>query len=212
MNLIICNIIFILGVVLLIINAIQYSLLNFQTKEFKMLKLYLIASAIENSICFGCYYLYTNNNYFLSHLVFNVQLVFISLFYYELFQDKKLKQYVKYAAILVFAVSSLQYILKPDSFWQFNLLEIISTCCLLISFGLLNLYNTMGEGKKYFYFTLGMVMYFLCSCIVFLFGGFTVVFLQDPYLDHWVLKDLFFIVFQLLIWKELNYIKKLHHV
>jgi len=208
MNLIVCYTVFIVGLLLLLINAIRYFTCLPKTRINKTLTLYLIASAFEGVFCFTLGFLNPNDNFYLSHIFFSIQLSFLSLFYYTLFQDKKAKQYVKYAAISVFLMSMLQYLIVPSSFWQFNLLEIVSVSCLLISFGLIHLYNSMGEDKIYFYFSLGMIMYFFCSCIIYLSGQFTLVFLKDPYIDQWVIKDLFFIVYQILIWKELKMLIK----
>lgn len=204
MNLIVCYTVFIVGLLLLLLNAIRFITWLPKTRIHKTLTLYLIASTFEGVLCFILGFLNPNNNFYLSHIFFSIQLLFLSLFYYALFQDKKIKQYVKYTAILVFLINTLQYLIVPSSFWQFNLLEIVSVCCLLISFGLIHLYNTMGENKIYFYFSLGMIVYFFCSCIIYLSGQFTLVFLNDPYVDQWVIKDLFFIVYQILIWKELK--------
>lgn len=212
MNLIICISVFVLGLVLLVLNALQYILLKPKSKQTNVLSLYLTVSAIEGVICFCLFFVFPNNNFFLSHIFFTIQLFFISYFYYNLFQSKKEKNYVKFGVIFVFLISAIQYIINPQSFWQFNLIEIVSISCLLISFGLLYIYNTLNEKKIYFYFSIGMIMYFLCACIVYLCGGLTLVFLQDPYVDHWILKDLFFIVFQILIWKEINHITNTQNV
>lgn len=189
-------------------NSIRFTKLNLKNKELTYLKYYLIASALEASVCFGLFFLFPNNNFFISHFFFTVQLFFLSFFYYGLFEKAILKKFVKYATILLFLISTSQYIINPDAFWQFNLIEIIGVCSMLICFGLMYLYNTMGENKMYFYFSIGMIMYFLCTCIIYLSGNLKLIFLENPYIDHWIIKDLFFIIFQLLIWKEFKILKQ----
>lgn len=206
MNLIVCILVFIIGIVLLAINGTLF-LFSPKLNHAKIMSVYLLATLIEGLSCFTLSFIYPNNNFFITHIFFNVQLFFLAIFYYQLFHDKKLKQYVKIASIFVWIILAFQYILYPASFWQLNLFEIVSISCLLISFGLLYLYNTLGESNYFFYFSLGLVMYFLCSCIIYLFGGLTLVFCKDPYIDHWIIKDLFFILFQLLIMKEYQNLK-----
>jgi hypothetical protein len=210
-NLIVCISVFIFGLILLAFNAIRFSFVQNKNKQIRTLTLYLIASTIEGIFCFSLFFIFSNENFFISHIFFNVQLLFLGLFYYNLFNTKKEKRYVKYASIIVFTISVLQYIIKPASFWQFSLLEIISVSVVLISYALMHLYNTMGENKNFFYFSIGVIMYFLCSCIIYLTGGLTLVFCQDPYIDHWIIKDIFFIVYQLLIIKEYSILKKQIH-
>jgi hypothetical protein len=210
-NLIVCISVFIFGLVLLAFNAIRFTLFNHQNEQTRTLRLYLIASTIEGISCFILFFMFPNENFFINHIFFNVQLLFLGLFYYNLLSNKKEKLYVKYSSAIVFLISLLYYIINPASFWQFNLFEIIGVSSLLISYALIHIYNTMGENKIYFYFSLGLIMYFLCSCIIYLTGSLTLVFCQDPYIDHWIIKDIFFIVYQLLIIKEYSVLKKQIH-
>ncbi len=211
MNLIVCILVFIFGLVLLALNAIRFAFIQHKNEQIKTLSLYLIVSTIEGISCFILSFMFPNENFFISHIFFNVQLLFLGSFYHNLFDSKKEKRYVKYSLVIVFLISVLQYIVNPAAFWQFSLLEIVSVSAVLISYALIHFYNTMGENKNYFYFSLGLIMYFLCSCIIYLTGGLTLVFCQDPYIDHWIIKDIFFIVYQLLIIKEYTILKKQLH-
>lgn len=200
--------VFLFGLTFLLLNTLLFTLLKGKTRLVKILNYYLIASVLEGIICFSLAVLFQVNNFFLNHIFFTIQLVFLGLFFYNLFNNEKQKKIVKYASIAVFLISTSQYLIRPSSFWHFNLIEIFGVSCLLISFALLHVYNTLGQNKDYFYFCLGMIMYFLCSSIIYLFGNITLVFLEDPHIDHWIVKDVFFIVYQLLILKEYYNIKK----
>lgn len=208
MNLIVCLLVFIIGLLILLLNTLLFTFLKNKTKPLQMLSYYLLASTIEGLVCFSFGVVFPINNFFLSHIFFTIQLVFLGLFFYHLFDNKNQRKYVKISSIAVFLVSGFQYVIKPSTFWQFSLIEIVGVSSLLISFGLLYVYNTLGQNKDYFYFCLGMIMFFLCSCIVYLFGNLTLVFIEDPYMDHWIIKDAFFIVYQLLILKEYKNINK----
>lgn len=199
--------VFLLGLVILLLNTLSFVFLKNKTRVLKIMSYYLIASVLEGVGCLCLAILFQVNNFFLNHIFFTIQLVFLGLFFYNLLENESHKKYVKTASILVFLVASAQYLINPSSFWHFNLIEILGVSCLVISFALLHIYNTLGQSKEYFYFCLGMIMYFLCSCIVYLFGNISLVFLHDPYIDHWIIKDVFFIVYQLLILKEYYSIK-----
>lgn len=212
MNFIVCVSVFIIGLVLLLFNVILFVSIKDKTKPLQMLSYYLLASAVEGITCFSLASIFQVDNFFLNHIFFTIQLLFLGLFFHNLLESTSQKKYVKTASILVFLVASAQYLINPSSFWHFNLIEIFGVSCLLISFALLHVYNTLGQNKEYFYFCLGMIMYFLCSCIIYLFGNLTLVFLEDPYIDHWIIKDVFFIVYQLLILKEYYNIKNQNFV
>ncbi|WP_348745978.1 hypothetical protein [Tenacibaculum sp. 190524A02b] len=100
------------------------------------------------------------------------------------------------------------YVYNTDLFWQFNLFEIAVTSALLIIYALIHLNNTLGTNKKYFYLCIGMILYLLCSSLIFLFGNYELVFIEDPYIDIWIFNTLFYIVYQVLIFVEWSYINK----
>lgn len=200
--------IFLFGLFILFLNTLLFVFLKNKTRLVKIMNYYLIASCFEGVVCFSLAILFQVNNFFLNHIFFTIQLLFLGFFFYNLFEVPIQKKYVKISSIVVFLVAASQYAINPSSFWHFNLIEIFGVSCLIISFALLHIYNTLGQKKDYFYFCLGMIMYFLCSCIVYLCGNISLVFNEDPYIDHWVIKDLFFIVYQLLILKEYFTIKR----
>lgn len=143
MNLIVCISVFVIGLVVLVFNTFSCILFKPKTKQFKILTYYLLASSVEGIFCFAFYFIYPENNFFSSHFFFNIQLIFLGYFFYNLFDNKLHKKYVFFSALVIFLISTLQYIIEPNSFWQFNLFEIVGSCLLLIGFGLLNLYNTI---------------------------------------------------------------------
>jgi hypothetical protein len=196
------------GLLLLIMNSILFlSRLSGKGKLYLTLTIYLIALSVVETFCNIMGFLNPNSNLFLSHFYFNFQFLFLSFFYYKLFKTKILKKLVGVTFIVVWIVLAVQYYLNPALFWQFNLPEILSISFILIIYSLIHLYNSLGEEKRYFYFAIGLIMYLLCSSIIFMSGNLELVFWQDPYIDIWIFNSLLYIVYQLLIFKEWKLLK-----
>jgi hypothetical protein len=64
------------------------------------------------------------------------------------------------------------------------------------------LYNSLGAERRYFYFAIGLIMYLLCTSIIYMSGQYELVFVRKPYIDIWVFNSIFFIVYQILLFKE----------
>jgi hypothetical protein len=210
MNLIVCYTVNLIGLALLLFNVISYLKYRPKSIQVSVLSIYLTASFLESSICFALFHFWQINNFFLSHIFFAVQWVFLSYFYFSMAQNSMHKEAIKYVASVLFFGIVLQYLLYPIKFWEFNLTEILVVSTLLICFALLHIYYNLGFKKQFFYFSIGLLLYFICSSIIYMFGNIEIVFLQDPLVDLWVVKDIFFIFFQILVWKELKYIKNNH--
>jgi hypothetical protein len=197
-----------IGLILLIMNSILFlSRLSGKGKLYLTLTIYLIALSVVETFCNIMGFLNPNSNLFLSHFYFNFQFLFLSFFYYKLFKSSVLKKIVLITFIAVWIVLAVQYYLNPALFWQFNLPEILSISFILIIYSLIHLYNSLGGEKRYFYFAIGLIMYLLCSSIIFMSGNLELVFWQDPYIDIWIFNSLLYIVYQLLIFKEWKVLK-----
>lgn len=195
---------------LLLINAILFSskVKKFNNKVYKYVAIYLIALFIVEFFCNIIGYLNPGANFYLSHFYFNAQFILLSLVFYRLFTNQKLKKLVIVNYIVITLIIVGMYLADLDSFWEFNLFEIATTSALLIIYSLIHLNNTLGRKKEYFYLTLGLILYVLCSSLIFLFGNYELVFIEDPYIDIWIFNTLFYIVYQVLIFTEWKYINK----
>lgn len=195
---------------LLLINAILFSskVKKFNNKVYKYVAIYLIALFIVEFFCNIIGYLNPGANFYLSHFYFNAQFILLSLVFYRLFTNQKLKKLVIVNYIVITLIIVGMYLADLDSFWEFNLFEIAATSALLIIYSLIHLNNTLGRKKEYFYLTLGLILYVLCSSLIFLFGNYELVFIEDPYIDIWIFNTLFYIVYQVLIFTEWKYINK----
>jgi hypothetical protein len=191
------------GLFFLIINSILFTKkLNGKDNLYRTLTVYLITLSVVEVFCNALGILKPNANLFISHFYFNFQFLFLSFFFYKLFKTQILKKVIIINFIVFWVILVIQYYLHPALFWQFNLFEILVISFILISYSLIHLYNSLGEEKKYFYFTIGLIMYLLCSSIIFMSGNLELVFYHDPYIDIWIFNSIFYIVYQWFIFKE----------
>lgn len=197
------------GLILLFANVICFLVTKkkFKTnKLYKSLLCYLVIYFIIELTCNTLGFLKPNSNNFVSHFAFNIQYVILSLFFYQLFKTKASKRLVIGLFISFIITNSFYYFSNPELFWEFNLYEITYISSVTIGLTLIHLYQNLGETKSYFYFTIGVSTYMLTSCLIFLTGNIQLVFLEKPYIDIWVFNSGFFILYQVLIFKEWKYL------
>ncbi len=203
-------IISIFGLLLLLINCILF-IRNRKDKDtlYKLVTFYLSVLFIVELLCNVIGILKPNSNFFLSHYYFNIQFVVLSLFFYQLFNEKFLKQLVVLNLIVVSLIIASQYIVNPALYWKFNTLEIGITSIILIFYCLLYFFRNIKVAHDYFYFCLGLTFYLSSSASIFLSGNTELVFMNEPvYLDIWIFNSLFYILYQFLIFKEWKVLSK----
>lgn len=192
-----------IGLFLLILNAFLFvKKIKEKNELYVIITIYLITLSIIESVCNYIGFFRPGNNLFLSHFYFNFQFLSLSYFFYKLFQETILKKMVIILAATIFLGLGIQYFLKPGLFWEFNLIEILSISFVLIGYSFIHLYNTLDGNKSYYYFCIGLIMYLLCSSIIFMSGNLELVFFTKPYIDIWIFNSLFYIVYQIFIFKE----------
>jgi hypothetical protein len=192
-----------IGLFGLIVNAILYTIkLPGKDRNYRILTTYLVVLSVEEIICNIMGITKPNSNLFLNHFHFNIQLVFLSMLFYRLFTNAALKKVVMVMPVVIMLGLSIKYISTPSSFWQFYVPEITIISLLLIFYSLIHLYNSLGAERRYFYFAIGLIMYLLCTSIIYMSGQYELVFVRKPYIDIWVFNSIFFIVYQILLFKE----------
>mgnify|MGYP000468774821 CR=1 FL=1 len=198
------------SLLLLLINSILFlsKVKKINNQTYKYIAIYLMVLFVVELFCNTIGYLYPVQNLYLSHFYFNAQFLLLSIVFYGLFSNPKLKKLIIINYTIVTLVVIGMYVYNNESFWEFNLFEIASTSILLIIYALIHLNNTLGVKKQYFYLTIGLILYLLCSSLIFLFGNYELVFIEDPYIDIWIFNTLFYIVYQVLIFIEWKYINK----
>jgi hypothetical protein len=191
------------GLFFLAVNAVLYVVkLPGKDKNYRILTAYLVVLSAEEIICNIMGIIKPNSNLFLSHFHFNIQLIFLSMLFYRLFTNAALKKMVMIMPVVVWLGLGIQYYNNPGLFWQFNVPEIAIISLILIFYSLIHLYNCLGAEKRYFYFAIGLIMFLLCTSIIYMSGKYELVFLYKPYIDIWVFNSIFFIVYQYLLFKE----------
>ncbi|WP_148868240.1 hypothetical protein [Tenacibaculum adriaticum] len=179
-----------------------------RNKLYKTVTAYLVILFFVELLCNLIGYLKPGENSFLSHFYFNSQFLLLSIFFRELFIDITLKKIVIVSYVTITLLITAGYVLNPKIFWQFNLFEIVSTSALLVIYGFIHLFNTLNNKKEYFYFSIGLILYLICSSLIFMSGNYQLVFIEDPYIDIWIFNTFFYILFQFLIFKEWLFINK----
>jgi hypothetical protein len=192
-----------IGLFFLVVNAVLYVLkLSGKDKNYRILTTYLVVLGVEEVICNIMGITKPNSNLFLTHFHFNIQLIFLSILFYSLFTNAALKKMVMVMPVIVWLGLGIQYYNNPSLFWQFNVPEIAIISLILIFYSLIHLYNCLGAERSFFYFAIGLIMYQLCSSIIYMSGKYELVFLYKPYIDIWVFNSIFFITYQYLLFKE----------
>jgi hypothetical protein len=192
------------GLLLLFINSILF--LNFRKGKdivYKYIMSYLLIQFVVEFFCNLIGILHPNENFFLSHYYFVIQFIMLSLFYNKVFKNKTLKKIVYLNLITVLIFLCFQYIKTPSLYWKFNNLEIGITSILLILYSIIYFYENLKDTYRYHYFCLGLSFYLTSSCLIFLTANTQLILMNEPvYLDIWIFNSLFFILFQVFIYKE----------
>ncbi len=210
MNLIVFNIVFFIGMAMLFTNFVLFAAARNKTHINKVLTAYLFFALTENLSCYAIFHLMPGSNYFVSHLYFLVHFTFLTWFFYLNINNTKMKRAMKPAYFTVYAVLILLFIINPKSFFGFHLFETISCCLLIIFYAFFNIFQTLDGEKRYYYFSIGVILNFSLSCLIYISGSLETVtiFVEDPRVDHWIFKDLFFVVYQIFIFREYIFLKK----
>ena len=199
-----------IGLFLLFINSVLFfSYRKDRDIVYKYIMYYLMIQFVVELCCNVIGILYPNENFFLSHYYFVIQFVMLSLFFHQVFKNKLLKKIAHINLAIVLLILSFQYYKTPSLYWKFNNFEIGVTSILLIFYSIVYFYENLKESYKYHFFCFGLTFYLMSSCLIFLSGNTQLVFMNEPvYLDIWIFNSLFFILFQILIYKEWKFLVK----
>ncbi len=153
----------------------------------------------------GSYLLAHNgiNNLFLSHFYFGLQYVFLSFFFLSILTNDFQKKVVKFMLAFCLILFSIQYTIKPELFFKFNMLEIFVTSILVIIYATFHLYNLLNERKKYYFITIGILIYLFGSTSVFLVGNLSILLsTKYEFASVWYLNVYLYVIYQLIIMYE----------
>jgi hypothetical protein len=145
------------------------------------------------------------NNLFLSHFYFIGQFLMLSLFYYNLINDSLQKKIIRITCVLALLSLVIQYSVRPDLFFKFNLYEIFITSFLLIIYSTFHFYNMLNDKRVFYYINVGILLYLLGSTILFLVGNLSITLSSKYYKLPSRINYILYIIFQLFIlieWKK----------
>ncbi len=195
------KIILLVGGFILLVNTILYFKTYPKRISLKIFTSYLFIMLVIQIISNLLWY-FKEENLYLSHYYFILQFILLSLFYRELFIDRKKKRIIQITFFVVMSVLGIQYINTPSLYHKFNLLEIVLTSLSIVSFSVLYFYNSLTEKMEFTYVNSGIFIYLISSTLIFCSGNFTNAY--DSSLDKilWLFNSILFVVYQILIFME----------
>nr|WP_315142565.1 hypothetical protein [uncultured Flavobacterium sp.] len=147
------------------------------------------------------------------NLYFIGQMIVLGLFYSSLMNYRSQKTII-YSTMALNAITIVvQSWLDYGQFFKYNLLVIVITNLSVIVFAVLHLYNMLTSEKKYYYFTIGLILYLLASTLVFIVGNINVKLNDNVKFILWSFNSFLVIVYYLFVlydWKVSFLGKKKH--
>jgi len=201
-----------LSLVLLFMNVILYAYSYLKDNKSKALKYFAIYLTLTFCVLIASLLIVDyhevlhikQNNLFLSHFYFIFQFIFLTLFFSQLF-NKRQRRAQKIISGIVFSVLIIQYILNPELYYKFNLLEIFITSFPLVIYSIIHLYNALSRTGKYMYINAGVLIYLSTSTLIFILGDYLSKLDRDIASDAWFLNRLFYVGYLTVIlieWKK----------
>ena len=168
----------------------------------KVFLIYLVSLCLIELSCHIIGFLKPNANFFISHFYFIFQFTFISYLYYKLIDSEFFKKVITVIYVSQILILGYMYYTDTSLFWKFNEYEIIATSFILVFYALYFIYKEISKVHYYYNFSIGLILYLLCSISIFLYGNLELVLIEDPYVDIWIFNTVFYIVFQFMIFRE----------
>jgi len=132
--------------------------------------MYLLFCTILQLSMEAFYHLH-KNNLWLMNIYFVGQMILLGLFYSSIALLKVQKQIMNSILVASTIAIGIHSFLDSSQFFKYNLFVIVvSNLCVLI-FAAFHLYNMLSSVKKYYYVTIGLIIYLVASTMVFLVGN-----------------------------------------
>lgn len=177
----------------------------------KVFLMYLVSLCLIEGACHVIGILKPNSNFFISHFYFIFQFTFLSYLYHKLIGSNFISKIILFVYLIQMTILAVMYIFDPTLFWRFNEYEIIATSFILVLYALYFIYKEMDKVHYYYNFSVGLILYLLCSVSIFLYGNLELVLIENPYIDIWIFNTIFYIIFQFMVFREYAFFtSKLH--
>ncbi len=203
------KIIFWIGVIFLIFNAIIFIRALSKDKALIFFTFFLVFSATIQLLMRYIGGVLHENNLFMNNIFLVIQFVLLSMFYYYLLKKKVV------LLVLLIGLSFLlyQYLMDLNLFSIYNPIGITFTQSIIIIYSLVYFYNSLNHEKpKFLLINIGVFLYLICSTLIYASGNlvFNVNIPENTYLLLLKVNAILYIIFQILIfieWRK-NYYKK----
>ena len=193
------------GYSVLILDSVLFAISFFKKEKVNgFFLIYLLFATIMQVSMEALYHLHVKN-LILMNLFFIGQMIVLGLFYSSLMNYRSQK-IVIYSTMALNAITiGVQTWLDHGQFFKYNLLVIVITNLSVIVFAVLHLYNMLTSEKKYYYVTIGLILYLLASTLVFIVGNINAKLNDNVKFILWIFNSFLVIVYYLFIlydWKE----------
>jgi hypothetical protein len=191
-----------LGYSILLLNLIVYAISFFKKEKVNGFFLIYLLFVTIMQLSMEVFYHLHKNNLFLMNLFFIGQMMVLGLFYSSLMNDRSQKTIIYTAMALNVTVIGVQIWLDYEQFFQYNLFVIVITNLSVIVFAVLHLYNMLTSEKKYYFFTIGLILYLLASTMIFIVGNINVKLNSDLKFLLWTFNSVLLVFYYLFILYE----------
>lgn len=190
--------------ILLVLNTLLYFIgYRNNSVAYKIICFYLLICAIVQG--YSSYLAsFSKPNLFLSHYYFVGQFVLLSLFYKQILKRAIKKKLIILCLLIVSILVAIIYIVKPEEYFRFNLIEVIITSLPLVFFAFLFFLENLNFSKKFIYLNSGVFVYLIASTFLFSVGNYIVEskIAKSISIYVWILNNIMYSIYLLLIFVE----------
>ena len=137
-------------------------------KAYKIFTIYLIGVLSIDYVSSNLYSWFRIYNVFMHHFYELFQFVILSYFF-SLLLKTRAQLFTVYIILIVLPIFLLaRYLIDPNLFFEYNLLETYLTTMPLIVYSSMHLYNNLGEKSDFYYGNIGLLFYLFTSTFIFL--------------------------------------------
>ena len=159
---------------ILVLNLSLYAISFFKKEKVNgFFLIYLLFATIMQVSMEALYHLHVKN-LILMNLFFIGQMMALGFFYGSLMNSRSQKTIIHTTMVLNTIIIGIQSWMDYEQFFRYNLLVIVITNLSVIVFAVLHLYNMLTSEKKYYYITIGLILYLLASTLIYIVGNINV--------------------------------------
>ena len=192
------------GYSVLILDSVLFAISFFKKEKVNgFFLIYLLFATIMQVSMEALYHLHVKN-LILMNLFFIGQMMALGFFYGSLMNSRSQKTIIHTTMVLNTIIIGIQSWMDYEQFFRYNLLVIVITNLSVIVFAVLHLYNMLTSEKKYYYVTIGLILYLLASTLVFIVGNINAKLNDNLKFILWIFNSFLVIVYYLFIlydWK-----------